>query len=51
MQIMRLPGWGLSYCDAGYYGWRHSLHIGPFLIFWRKLTPIEIWARGDGGDQ
>ena len=44
IQILRVPGWGLSYARAAYYGRRHSLHIGPFLIFWGQMTEAELIA-------
>jgi hypothetical protein len=31
--VVRLPVWGLSIHEAGYYGYRWGLHIGPWLIF------------------
>lgn len=39
MQILRLPTWGFSYCEARYYGRKHSLHVGPLLILWGQLPP------------
>jgi hypothetical protein len=46
MQIMRVPGWGFDYCEARYYGRRHSVHIGPVLIFWGQMTEAELRAHG-----
>jgi len=40
--VVRVPGWGFDYCEARYYGWRHSLHVGPWLIFWGAMTEDEI---------
>ena len=39
MTIVRVPPWGLSLCEARYYGWRWSLHVGPFLIFFWRTAP------------
>ncbi len=44
MTVVRVPGWGFDYSEAHYYGWRHSLHIGPWLIFWGKMTEAELQA-------
>jgi hypothetical protein len=44
MQILRVPALGFSYSRAEYYGRRHSLHIGPLLIFWGQMTEAEISA-------
>lgn len=44
MQVIRLPGWGLDYCEASYYGRRHSVHVGPFLILWGQMTEMELQA-------
>jgi hypothetical protein len=44
MTVVRVPGWGLSYSEARYYGWRHSLHVGPWLFFWGKMTDAELEA-------
>lgn len=46
MQVIRLPGWGFSYCEARYYGRRHSLHIGPFWLLWGQMTDAELQAWG-----
>lgn len=46
MQIMRVPVWGFEYCEARHYGRRHSLHVGPFLIFWGQMTEGELLAYG-----
>jgi len=34
MTFVRLHSFGLSYCEARYYGYRHSLHVGKWLIMW-----------------
>ncbi len=34
MNIARVPHFGFSYDAADYYGFRHSAHIGWWLIFW-----------------
>lgn len=47
MQVIRLPGWGFSYCEARYYGRRHSLHIGPFWFLWGQMTDAELQAWGE----
>ena len=47
MQIIRVPGWGLSYSGAHYYGRRHSLHVWSWLIFWGQMTMAEIEAWED----
>lgn len=47
LSIIRVPGWGLSYGDACYYGRWHSLHIGPWLVFWGQMTDAEIEAWDD----
>lgn len=44
MQIIRVPAWGFDYMGAEYFGRRHSVHIGPFLIFWGQMSPEEIEA-------
>lgn len=44
MQVMQVPVWGFDYCEACYYGRRHSLHIGPFLILWGQMTDAELEA-------
>ncbi len=36
MQILHLSTLGLSYHPAAYYGWRHALHVGWWLVFWGK---------------
>jgi hypothetical protein len=38
MQIVRVRSWSFSYCEARYYGWRHSVQIGPWLIFFGQAT-------------
>lgn len=38
VQFVRVPGWGFSIDDAGYYGWRWCIHFGPWLIFIQPLT-------------
>lgn len=43
MQIVRVPGWSWpSYSGAEYFGRRHSLMIGPFLILYGQMTDAEI---------
>lgn len=44
MVVVRVPGWGLDCMGAHYYGWRHSIHVGPFLIFWGRMSLEEIEA-------
>jgi hypothetical protein len=44
MQILRVPEWGFDYMDACYFGRWHSVHLGPFLIFWGQMTDVEIMA-------
>lgn len=44
MQVIRVPGWGLGYGDACYWGRRHCLEIGPFMILWGQMTDTEIEA-------
>jgi len=39
MTIIRVPSWGLTYSPAEYYGFRHGLQIGPWLVFLGRLTP------------
>lgn len=34
-------GW-LTYSEARYYGYRHSVHIGYWLFLWGQMTPDEI---------
>ena len=36
MNIIRVPSWGIGYWPAEYYGYRHGLQIGPWLIFFRE---------------
>lgn len=40
--VVRVPSWGLEYGEAKFYGWHHFLHIGPWLIFWGRMTEAEI---------
>lgn len=36
MHFVRIPwSWPL-YSEAGYYGYRHGLAIGPMLLFWGR---------------
>lgn len=44
MQIIRVPAWGLYYGGAEYFGRRHFVHIGLFVILWGQMTPDEIEA-------
>jgi hypothetical protein len=46
MQVMRIPGWEWwpDYETAEYYGRRHSLAIGCWLIFWGQMTDADIEA-------
>lgn len=37
IEVFYLPSWGLEYGEATHFGWWHSLHIGPFLIFWGQV--------------
>jgi hypothetical protein len=45
MRVLRLPvfGW-LEYTEARYYGWRHCLHVGYWLLCWGDMTGAEIDA-------
>lgn len=47
MQVIRVPSWGFSYCEARYYGRRHSFHIGPFWLLWGQMTDAELQAWGE----
>jgi hypothetical protein len=47
MQIVRVPSWGFDYCEARHYGRRHSVHVGPFLIFWGQMTEAELRTYGN----
>lgn len=40
MQIMRV-GFGFTYLPARYWGWRHCLHVGWWLILWGQLADGE----------
>jgi len=37
MNIVRVLPWGFSYSEAAYYGYRHCVHIGPWLIFFWEM--------------
>jgi hypothetical protein len=47
MNIVCVPGWGCDYSEAAYYGCHHSIHIGPWLIFWGAMTDAELKAWDD----
>ena len=47
MAIIRVPVWGMDYSEAAYYGWRRSLHIGPFIVFWGMMSEAELNAWDD----
>ena len=49
MQIVRVPGFGLSYDRAEYYGRRHCVHVGWWLIFWSQMTEAELQDWYDRG--
>ncbi len=41
--VVRVPSWGFDYERPGWYwGWRHSVQIGPWLVFWGKMSGAEI---------
>lgn len=43
MIILRVPYWGFNYMQpGGYWGWRHIVTIGPWLIFWGRMTDREL---------
>ena len=47
LQILRAPEWGLWWGDAGYFGRRWFLHVGPLhLIIW-QLTEAQYDAWWD----
>lgn len=35
---VRVPGFGLSYCEARWYGWRHCIHIGRWIVFFGPIN-------------
>ena len=41
LQVLRVPGWGLSYVSAPYCKRRPALHIGPFLVFSGQIVETE----------
>lgn len=41
---VRVPGFGLNYSEARYYGWRHCIHIGWWMVF---FWPIKIDPTGE----
>lgn len=41
----RVPGFGLSYSEASYYGWKHSIQIGWWVVFFGPICA----ASDDGG--
>lgn len=42
MQVIRAPGWGMSWDDARYYGRRWCAHVGPWLIFIWQCSDAEM---------
>lgn len=41
--VVRVPSWRVDYQSPGWYwGWRHSVQIGPWLIFWGRMSEAEI---------
>lgn len=44
MTIVLVLSWGFNYSEARYYGWRHSVHVGRFIMFWGYMTPAELVA-------
>ena len=43
--VVRVPGWALDYQAPGWYwGWRHSVQIGPWIIFWGRMSEAELRA-------
>lgn len=50
MTAVRVRDWGFNYSEARFYGWRHSVHIGPWLIFWGRMSAQELRAALDAKD-
>jgi len=40
--IVRVPDWGFSIGGARFHGWRWCVHIGPWLIFWGRMTEAQL---------
>ncbi len=45
IQVVRVPGWCLSFGGAEYYGRRWCLSIGPWLVFLWQMSDeaLERW--------
>lgn len=50
MQILRVPTFGFGIGEAGYYGRRHFVIAGWWIILWGQMTDEEIWAYDDRSD-
>lgn len=49
--VVRVPCWAFDYQAPGWYwGWRHSVQIGPWIIFWGRMSDAAILRAMEGRD-
>lgn len=48
MQVIWTRHWGFSAGEAGYYGWRRMIHVGPL---WRLVGKIDPTSSDTGTER